>query len=286
MIHLVFAKHSDDNTRVRVRGNAFSARTFDKILSERPSGRFAVILEDHFIGGVPFVMAAKNIRHSQPLREKLAAETRKYRDFVAHHCRLAGQGSDQPRTVLRPSELISRIIDENQHDRGKISVHTSGCSVESQLYTLESLFWKNAAYLDAYRDGNPVSAVANLVKSLGLMVSAVRLRDQSLIHQALDIASTVDEVVVLQGSNHRNLANADWAGSRLSVHTQDDDQFPYYDEMLIAALGPRSPGGAELEQGMKKEIAFHWLFYQSIPTHSGYIEDLILQCRRIVENGG
>lgn len=257
------------------KGTAFSSRVFADILSK--PGRFAVILEDHFTGGADF--ARKDIQYNLSLREQLAEQTRSHQTYMDNLCQLAIRGSDAPKAVLQPTNIVGRILEENKAERGRIMAHLSDCTTVSQLFALESLFWRDAGYAVC----NTKAAIASLVKSIGLMVSAIRSRDSALIAQALELSRDAD-VVIFHGSERRNLADADWRGAALSVHVQPDVYLSFYDEALMAALGPKCPDREELGRLMRKELAFHEEFQSLCPEYPGYAEDLIRRCRFVAEN--
>ncbi len=280
-VHLVFAKHSDERLPTKVRGAEYRSRILKDILSKR-SRKFALLLEDNFTGQ-DLAYMRPDISHYPQLRQRLAEETRHYRSLVADLCRSVDCGEDDAKGILRAFEVIETVISLNKQCPGTVTVHFSDADSESQLLTIESFYWKNEGYLLAFTRGDLDSAVEALVKSVHLMVSAVRIRDRLLIRQATALADSAD-VIVLQGSNHCNLAGMEWPGVDLEVHSQPDDQFPYYDEMLIALLAGKVRDERELKDGMLKEIRFHSIFYPMVlNSPSAYVEDLLACCRSMVE---
>ncbi len=283
-VHLILAKHPDSRARGRTLGEAFSSGALSQILSGNPSGRFGVILEDNFTGN-DLALQGDSIRADNALRSSLAGQTREYRKYLLFLAGRVKHGMDDSRGIMSPFAVTERIIDENRETPGRIVLGFSATCEEAQLLTLESFYWKNRGYLAAFQDGDESTGIRCLADSIRFMARAVVARDMLLIGQTAALSDSVDEVVVLQGSNHRNLAGVQWPGLDINVHIQPDDPLPFYDEALIRLLSPSPPDEPSLTELMRKEIAFHRLFLPLVQSRSdAYIEDMVRECRDAVDS--
>lgn len=281
--HLIMSKHQDRNSPAIVRGEKFSSDEFSSILALAPVSKVGLLLEDNFIGS-DFVLKGDRVRHDNGLRSALSAQTRDYREFASRMARAVGAGSGEALGVLSPEGITGLAIEENRASGGRIRVGLSATCEEAQLLTIESFFWKNQGYLAAFKHGDADGGAECLVKSIGLMAAAVRIRDSLVISQASAFSDSVDLLILLQGSNHRNLLSEHWPGLAVRPHIPDSDPLTFYDEALVRLLGPSPPGSATLSEFMRREIMFHSLFFPLV--HSGadmYVEDMIDICRISVE---
>lgn len=283
-VHLILAKHADSRLRGRVYGEAFASSSFSRAVSGNPSGRFGVILEDNFIGN-DLALQGDSIRADGALRTSLAIQTKGYREYLRSLARLVEHGVDGARGIMSPLAVTEKIIDENRNAPGRVLLRFSATCEEAQLLTIESFFWKNRGYMAAFFEGDEQAGIRHLADSIRIMARAVVARDILLVGQVCALSESVDAVIVLQGSNHRNLASALWPGLSLQVHAQPDDPLPFYDEALVRLLGPRPPDDSALAELMRKELAFHMLFFPLVQSCSGaFVEDMIRECRDAVES--